>query len=67
MSMRTYGEIGDVIYRCQGYDIYNHAMKYKLSIDGEIKYAYANTMAELREEIKKSTGDQDGQQYNYGN
>lgn len=49
--MRKYGEISGVYFVSQGWDIYNLATKYKLSVEGEVAIVYVNTMPELQEEI----------------
>ena len=49
--MRKYGQIQDVDFRHQGYDIYNLAQKYKLISYHGTKFVYVNSMAELKEEI----------------
>jgi hypothetical protein len=53
MAMRTYGEIDNVFFRRQGFDIYSHGIKYKLiGYDGN-KFVSVNSMKELKEEIDK--------------
>lgn len=60
--MRNHGNIADVQFIRQGYDIYNLAIKYKLSHNGYQVYVYVNNMTELREEITKFiTGEYDEQ------
>ncbi len=49
--MRNYGEIKDVIFIRQGWNIYNLAFEYKLSYDGEVFLVYVTSMAELKKEI----------------
>ncbi len=49
--MRNYGEIKDVIFIHQGWNIYNLAFEYKLSYDGEVFFVYVTSMAELKKEI----------------
>lgn len=49
--MRKYGEIGNVYFISQGYNIYNLATEYKLTYDGETVFVYMNNMTELKKEI----------------
>ena len=53
MSMRTYGEIDNVIFRRHGFDIYTNAVKYKLLGYDRNTFVSVNSMKELKEEITK--------------
>lgn len=55
--MRRYGDIGNVYFVKQGFCIYGLAFKYKLTFNGENSLVYANNMTELREEIRKLSGE----------
>jgi hypothetical protein len=57
--MKRYGEMNGAIYRNYGYDPYNMAIKYKISFDGNVYYAYINTYTELKTAIAQITGYQD--------
>lgn len=58
--LKRYGEISNVIFRNHGYDPYNMATKYKLSFAGEVHYVYVNNYTELKAEINKLAGNEDG-------
>ena len=53
MAMRTYGEIDNVYFRRQGFDIYSMAIKYKLMGYDTNIFVSVNSMKELKEEITK--------------
>lgn len=53
MGLRRYGEIDNVYFRKQGWDIYSMATKYKLMGDDSNKFVSVNSMKELKEEIAK--------------
>lgn len=49
--MRSYGEINDVLFSRQGFDVYNLAYKYSLSYYNHVKTVFVNNMKELKQEI----------------
>ena len=51
--MRKYGEIDEVSFRYQGYNIYNLDHEYTLSKNGCTKIVYVGTMKALKEEIRE--------------
>lgn len=55
--MRKYGDIGNVHFSNQGWNIYNLAFEYKLSYNGYTNFIYVTTMKELKEEIAKKIGE----------
>ena len=51
MALRTYGEIDNVQFVRQGFDIYTNGIKYRLLGYNVSKYVSINTMKELKQEI----------------
>ncbi len=55
--LKRYGEISGIIFRNHGYCPYNQCTKYKLSYNGEVNYIYVDNYKQLKEEIKKLSGE----------
>jgi len=51
MALRSYGEIDNVQFVRQGFDIYTNGIKYRLLGYNVSKYVSINTMKELKQEI----------------
>lgn len=49
--MKRHGQISNIMFSRQGWDIYNMAIKYKIWGNGESKLVFVNSMMELKEEI----------------
>lgn len=51
--MKRYGQIDNVYYRLNGWNISSLAYSYNLIKDGELNQVYVNNMRELKAEIAK--------------